>query len=67
MQKKARRFCINPDRTKGQWLEPAYMASTHKDWLDVTDWPDEQLADYVMDNRLPHGQAECMQAQAELF
>jgi hypothetical protein len=42
------RFCISPDRKQGQWLHPAVKAHMHADWTDVTDWPSEQLVEFLM-------------------
>jgi hypothetical protein len=42
------KFCISPDKQQGRWLHPAEFKHLHPDWTDVTKWPTEQLAAYLM-------------------
>lgn len=42
------KFCISPDKQQGQWLHPAERQRFYADWADVTEWPTEQLAAYLM-------------------
>ena len=37
------RFCLSPDRQQARWLHPAELQVTHRDWLDVTDTPTDEL------------------------
>jgi len=61
------RFCLSPDNQKARWLHPTEKALVHPDWLDVTDMPAEELAALITGNPLPHGPAECMAAQLDIF
>ena len=42
------KFCISPDKQRARWLHPTEHRLLYPDWVDVTEWPDEQLADYLM-------------------
>lgn len=46
------RFCLSPCATKARWLYPVEFAKVHPEWLDVTDWPSDELAAYLAE-RLP--------------
>lgn len=37
------RFCLSPDRQQARWLHPTELQATHRDWLDVTDMPTDEL------------------------
>ena len=42
------KFCISPDKKQGRWLHPAEFRQLHSSWVDVTEWPTEQLVAYLM-------------------
>jgi len=41
-------FCISPDKTEGRWIHPAERIAYYSDWTDVTDWPSEELVEFLM-------------------
>ena len=61
------RFCLSPDNQQARWLHPTEKAKVPPDWLDVTDMPAEEFAALITGNPLPHGPAECMAAQLDIF
>lgn len=41
------KFCISPDKQQGRWLHPAEFKALHPDWIDVTEWPTDQLVAFL--------------------
>ena len=41
------RFYISPDKQKARWMNPAERNALNPDWVDVTDWPDDDLVAYL--------------------
>lgn len=41
------RFCLSPDRQQARWPHPTELQITHRDWLDVTDLPDDELVELI--------------------
>lgn len=46
------RFCLSPDATRARWCHPVEVPHFYVDWLDVTDWPDEKLMNFLIE-KLP--------------
>ena len=42
------KFCISPDKQQGRWLHPTEFKVLYPDWTDVTEWPTEQLVEFLM-------------------
>ena len=47
IQDKGFRFYVNPDRQQGQWLDPIVKEAFHPDWIDVTEWHNEKLLNFL--------------------
>ena len=41
------RFYVSPDRQRVKWLQPAMRDHMYADWVDVTDWPDDDLVAHL--------------------
>lgn len=50
------RFCLSPDAKTGRWCHPVEMPIFYAGWVDVTDWPEEELINFLME-KLPHNPA----------
>lgn len=50
------KFYVSPDKQLNKWLIPAVQATdpTYAGWTDVTDWPDEQFARWLMETTNDH-------------
>lgn len=48
LKEQGHRFCISPGKQDARWLAPNIRQALHADWVDVTDWPTEKLAAYLM-------------------
>lgn len=42
------KFCINPEKTQGRWMNPTEFRVLHPNWTDVTEWPEGLLIAYLM-------------------
>lgn len=45
----ARRFFIGPDGKAVRWMKVYEKQQLHPDWIDATDWPDEQLEKFILE------------------
>lgn len=41
------RYYISPDKKDSKWMTPVLRAHSYPDWIDATDWSDEQLIDWL--------------------
>lgn len=42
------KFCISPDKQQGKWLHPTQIKHWYSDWMDVTEWSNDKLLNYLM-------------------
>ncbi|WP_036997136.1 hypothetical protein [Metapseudomonas resinovorans] len=61
------RFCASPDRKEARWLHPNIWKQMYPDWIDVTDFSDDEFVEFFTHKPLPHGQAQCVKAQLDIF
>lgn len=44
-----KRFYISPNGEHVRWMHPHTAAVAEPDWLDATDWTDDELSEYILD------------------
>lgn len=45
----SRRFFISPDGQRVMWLKVYEKQQLHPDWIDATDWPDDELEKFILE------------------
>ena len=43
LQEQGCRYYISPSKDAARWMPPAVKAKFQPDWIDVTDWTDDEV------------------------